>query len=284
MQQLLLLPTSTADLGGLRGASVDAQGNFEMRGVNPGSYALTAAISEGSKSYTGRLPLTVSTSDIENAVVTITLGYEVTGSIKLEAVGGATIETAAMRPVLRPAEPSGLQLASPASTPIADDGTFTISSIGPDRYFLALQPLQPGQFIKSIRMGEEDVLETPLDFTRGPGAPIRIVLRNNAPEVSGLVTSSTGKPMPGATVVLIPDQGKRRDQQQWYKTSTTDQSGRYTIKSVDPGKYKVLAWEDIDQGAWMDPDLIQPLETKAKAITLKEGVRESLDLKIIPAE
>jgi len=37
---------------------------------------------------------------------------------------------------------------------------------------------------------------------------------------------------------MVPQEKERRDQMQYYKTVTTDQYGRFTLKNLDPGEYK----------------------------------------------
>jgi hypothetical protein len=41
------------------------------------------------------------------------------------------------------------------------------------------------------------------------------------------------------TVILVPQEKERLDQIAYYGTVTTDQHGRFTIKVVDPGEYKL---------------------------------------------
>jgi len=262
------------------GGPQNAQGNFEFRKVSPGSYYIVAMMSAGGKTYSGRTNVDVGTSNVNNTSVTIGLGYELTGSIKSD---GAQTGYKGMGITLRPTQLSNTFMGTPSGT-INDDGTFKLTVIDPGTYLVSVQPLKPGSFVKSIKTGERDLPDFMLDLSRTPSAPLTINLAANAPEISGLVTNAEGKPVVGATVVLIPDQEKRRNFAQWYKFAPTDQLGHYNIKGIDPGKYKLLAWEDIDQDAWMDPDLIRPLEDKAKTITFKEGAREAVNLNIIPPE
>ena len=83
---------------------------------------------------------------------------------------------------------------------------------------------------------------------------------------------------------MVPQEKERLDQMSYYKTVTTDQYGRFTLKSIDPGEYKVFAWEDVESGAYMDPDFVKPVENQGSSVTIRESSRESLQLKLIPAE
>jgi hypothetical protein len=139
-----------------------------------------------------------------------------------------------------------------------------------------------GLYVKSQRLGSEDVLETPLDLTGGAGSALSIVLGVSTSEVSGTVTSEDGTPVTSAMVVLIPESAKRRELQQFYRTASTGPAGGYKMTGVAPGRYKLFAWEKIPSGAWMDPDVLKPVESKGKAIDVQETSRDSVDLRVLP--
>jgi len=68
-----------------------------------------------------------------------------------------------------------------------------------------------------------------------------------------------------------------------YRRSMTDQSGRFFMKSVIPGDYKVFAFEDLERGASLNPDFLQPFEDRAQIVHLQEGADLNLRLQAIPA-
>jgi hypothetical protein len=86
-----------------------------------------------------------------------------------------------------------------------------------------------------------------------------------------------------AAVALVPDE-PRRAQARLYKGITTDQYGRFTIKGIAPGGYKLFAWEDVEEGAYQDPDFLKPFEALGTPFTIREGSRESAELRLIPAQ
>ena len=59
--------------------------------------------------------------------------------------------------------------------------------------------------------------------------------------------------------------------QQYYKTAVTDETGHFAVKNVDPGAYKVFAWQQVETGAYMDPDFIQPVENLGASVTKAGG-------------
>jgi hypothetical protein len=63
---------------------------------------------------------------------------------------------------------------------------------------------------------------------------------------------------------------------------TTDKSGQFQFRGLPPGEYRVLAWEDVDSGAWFNPAFLAVYERYATAITLGEGKNHKLDVTAIP--
>jgi hypothetical protein len=83
-------------------------------------------------------------------------------------------------------------------------------------------------------------------------------------------------------VVLVPEP-KLRDRDDAFKETTSDQYGRFLIKTIEPGNYKLFAWEDVEPGEYMDPEFLKQFDDRGREIHIREGSRESADLKLIPA-
>jgi hypothetical protein len=137
-------------------------------------------------------------------------------------------------------------------------------------------------YIKSIRIGNRDVwnegfrVDDPEKFT-----PIEIVLGTRPGTITGTVVSDKQKPEVNATVVLVPDAGRRR----WadtYRTVTADISGRFVIDRVPPGDYIAFSWEEVEDGAWMDPEFMKRYEQRGTRIHIDEGGRQSVNIAAIP--
>jgi uncharacterized protein (DUF2141 family) len=87
-----------------------------------------------------------------------------------------------------------------------------------------------------------------------------------------------------ATVALVPQEKERIEQAAYYHQANSGQDGRFTFKNLSPGKYKVFAWEDVESGAWMDPDFIKPVVDKGASVTVEEGGQQTVEVKLIPAD
>jgi hypothetical protein len=136
-------------------------------------------------------------------------------------------------------------------------------------------------YIKSIRLGNRDVMSEGLrveDPANMP--PLEIVLGLKSGTVSGTVVSEKQKPEGNATVVLVPDERRR-----WadaFRTATTDISGRFVMERISPGDYLAFSWEEVDDGAWMDPEFLKRYEERGRRIHVNEGGNPSLNITAIP--
>jgi hypothetical protein len=102
--------------------------------------------------------------------------------------------------------------------------------------------------------------------------------------VAGSVQNpTTQQPAGEATVVLVPQEKERIEQEDYYRQANLGQDGRFTFKNLPPGQYRVFAWEDVESGAWMDPDFIKPVADRGASVTVEEGGQQTVDVKLIPA-
>ncbi len=281
--QVMLTPRDSMGYFGMTRPVVSpTQGDFEIRGVSPGAYILVASVSDSGKHFAARQPLDVGNSNVENVIITIPPNMEVTGQVRVE--GDKPPDVSNVRISLRPREQGQIMFGPMSSGRVNDGGGFVLSNVSPDNYNVAVTGLPDGYYVKSAAMGQDDILDAGVNLSRGAGGALSIVLSPGAGQVDGAVVNAEQQPAPAATVVLAPKDANRRDQMQSYKTTTTDQYGRFTLKSLDPGEYKLFAWEDVEYGAYMDPDFMKPVEDKGFSVTIQENSHESAQLKLIPAE
>jgi hypothetical protein len=266
-----------------RGTAVTPEGTFDFRGVTPGSYFLIAQVNAQGKNFAARLAIQVGGANIEGITLPIRGGVPVSGRVRVE--GETTQSIASVRVLLRPAETGGLVFGPLPSQQVKPDGSFQMDDVGADRYTVSFTGLPEGFYVKSARSSNVDVLAGGLEVAGGSGAQLDVVLSPNAGQVTGTVLDpNTQKAAPVMMVVLIPQETERRDRDAFYQTATSDLSGRFAFQSVVPGEYRVYAWEDVEYGAWMDPDFMKPLESRGEAVSVSEGGRPAIQVHLIAAD
>jgi len=262
--------------GGNLFSAVDPQGNFEIKSVVPGEYFAQAFKRVGTKQYRAQQAVDVRESDVENVVLEFSAPAELKGQLRYE--GRTSINPREIRIWLEEE-----RLTGGAMGQMRLDGSFTIVDIQPGRYQVNIFGQPDDCYLKSMRLGDQEVLDSGLDLTHGIGGSLEITLSGNGGQAEGVVLNASDQPSTGATVVLVPDE-TRRTQLRLYKDVTTDQYGRFTIKGIAPGSYKLFAWEEIEEGAYQNPDFLKTFEALGEQRTMREGGHESAQLKLIPAE
>jgi hypothetical protein len=271
----------------------DPEGRFELRGIVPGSYTLSAQTSVGQTRYSARHAFQAGSVDIEGIELALAPALTISGAIRVE---GST-EVKPPQVMVRLDSPSGrsvstipfssqpgraLNPAPSASSPrpAGDDGAFSIPNVDPD--FYRVSATSPGSlFLKSVTCGANDATENGIDLSSGAGCNLTLVMSANGGQVEGQVTDADSKPAASAQVTLIPTGTLRTD---LFQSAPADASGRFRIDGIAPGKYRVYAWEDADLNTvHYDPEYAKPYASFAQSIEVGEGERKAINLKQIPA-
>ena len=263
-----------------------ANGTFELRDVPPGSYWVRAIAVTPAPGLTladmarnsVQVAVDVSNGDIENVVLAITSGFQIKGRIDLD--GGPLsmlpdIERTGV--LLTPGEPT--VFGSPPQQ-LRADGTFTLENIQPGDYRVNLAPMPPNTFIESARLGQVDVLAV-VTISGPVSESLEILLSTKGGQIDGTIVDKDEKALRGVQAVLIPD--RQRDRHDLYKLATSDQNGHFTMRTIPPGDYKLFAWEDLESGAYNDPDIVRKYEALATPIKITDSVKLTKEVKVLPA-
>jgi len=146
-----------------------------------------------------------------------------------------------------------------------------MANLAADKYRLFAYNLPTGTWRKSVRMGDQEVLDAVIDVTGGSPAQ-----GTGTGQISGVVQDAEQKQAAGAMVALLPDpfQPERFD----LNRIALGQNGRFTLEMVAPGNYKAFSWGDIEPGSDTDPDLLKQYDGKARKVVMKKNGREQLSL------
>src|SRR5262249_39948012 len=137
-----------------------------------------------------------------------------------------------------------------------------------------------GGYLKSVKLGERELSDLQIDGAR-PGGALTIALAADGGRLSGSVVDARGQPVDGAAVVAVPA-GPRSKWAELARSAISDKDGKFEMRDVAPGSYRVLAWEDVDEGAPLDADFRRPFERNAAEAAVTAGVVVVVQLKVIP--
>jgi hypothetical protein len=269
-------------------AKIDKDGKFEIRGVLPGSYTLSLAVSGD-----GRFPQEINTgqtveitnTNVEGLRVAPAPSGNVHGLFRMDS--GQKIDWSQMIVDLDLDEDSDSTGRSyygrSHDDGVKGDGSFELKNVPAGSYHLAARPQAPAlrdYFVKSVNLGSKDVSDTGF-ATGGASYSLDIVVSANGAIVEGAVLNDKDQPVVDADVVVIPE-AARRKRRDLYKEDSTDQRGHFTIHGLNPGHYTVLAFEDLEDD-YHEPDFLKSYEGRGQRVEIKEGEQKTVQLKIIPS-
>jgi protocatechuate 3,4-dioxygenase beta subunit len=292
----------SADPLGPFGAAAPAvrdNGDFEIHNVIPGSYDLTAiARSPDGKQYSARVRIDVGDADVTNVSISPQPNRDISGRIHLAPPAPENFDMTALKVTLVPegmpaafsaggdfvmAAPSPLGIMAGGKTVTAEvreDGSFVLAGVAANPYRVRVTGLPSGAFLQAGRSGATDPLGSP--FVANDNEALQLQLGFAGGEVTGAALNADGTPYVNAFVALVPDTS-RRGRTDLYFSASSGTDGAFRFSNVPPGKYTVLAWEEIPTGAHLYPDFVKGFEDRGQAVTVEQRGATTSSATVIPA-
>jgi hypothetical protein len=91
----------------------------------------------------------------------------------------------------------------------------------------------------------------------------------NGAIAEGVVMNEKNEPVSDAVVVAVPEPRLRTHPDRFHKVSA-DQQGHFMLRSLPPGDYTLLAWEGLDDDAYLNPEFLKKWERQGKILHTHE--------------
>jgi protocatechuate 3,4-dioxygenase beta subunit len=268
-----------------------ADGSFAFTNVGPGEYVVQAWVHDAggvattSSDQLAASFVTVTASDPPLLSMTLGPGATLAGRVRYEG---------------RPDAPPALISLAALSTdrdlaPPVGDGWNSVSLTQPDEAFEFQGVFGPtllnavfhehDWYLKSVVLKGQEIADTPFDFgTAGTFSDIEVVLSGFGASATGRVTDDRAAPVTDYTVVVF---STFRDRwfplSRWVKTGGSWANGSFDVKGLPPGDYWIAALDPADTtfDLVIDSALLESLSSRATRISLSEGQRRELTLRLI---
>jgi hypothetical protein len=260
------------------GAGVSPQDHtFRTNLLAPGPYLLIAHASIDGRLYRGVQSVDLGPQGLRGVAVPLEASVDLAGSVSIEGPDAGKHTASFVN--LSPGDDIPFN-APPLRANVEKDGSFKISNVPPGVWDIGVSPIPPAGYVKSMRLGDQDVLTE--EMTIGPSTTqrLKIVLGTRAATLEGDVLHEDQPAR--AAVVLAPD-GKFRHVLSFYRIVGCDEKGHFEIRNATPGEYRLYAFEDLDPRSIQDPDFLRPFEKSGVPVALQEGPNGSQNLPLIPA-
>ncbi len=275
----------------LNGAEMHPDGSFVIRDVAPGAYTILATIENSPVPMMARQALQLGSNSVEDLRLQPQPGGWVHGRLRIETRGGVNkVDASQIFLKLRSADGDDEALGEfsmgdgfSSLAHVAADGSFEWKNVPPGNYYLELVG-EGGTnfdlFLKSATAGNHDVGEAGLSVSGG-AVVLDLVASANGASAEGIVTDQKGEPVANAMIVAVPEP-RLRGRVERYRTTASDQSGRFALRGIQPGDYTLFAWESVDGEAYYNPEFLKAYEAQGTALRVSEGDRKTMGLVVIP--
>jgi Polysaccharide lyase family 4, domain II len=273
-------------------ATVDRGGTFDLRWIPPSEYYLWAIQHSPKDNYSARTTVTVVQADVQGLSLTLQPGIDL--KVRMTIQDG-TIASVGERGCfeLHP-KPNGKlggfiagiptkMLACPrltatnswpkgyCSIEANDDGTFVFRDVRTGSYHLDVGNALGDVYLKSARLGSQEVLTAPIEIpAKGITDSLEVTLGTAGATTDGRAAMKENSDVASVKVVLVPELALR-GVKEFYRWADVNASGRFRIRGVRPGSYKLFAWEAFSTYEWLDPALLKADEDHGIAVELKEN-------------
>lgn len=236
------VPLNGVSMSGHSGGSMTA----DIGGLAPGSYMVRQYGPQGEE---GEATVDVTGNQVIDSPSAASNGVDVSGKV---AMANGTRLPHPGDIALAPTDPASAR--RPHSASLAADGTFTVHGVQPGSYYVRVGA--NGTPLAVLQMAASGAEVDGNKVTIGSGSVLlAATLVSGSATMTGLVKRD-GRGFGGALVVLVPaGTSPNRD---IYRVDQSDSDGSFTLYSVFPGSYTLVA---IDGGwslDWVRPEVMAP--------------------------
>lgn len=285
---LVLVPSerSSAQAWHFARAVADADGNFTLRNVPPGTYTIQAFGRPEGGGNLGRAPfgwltLPINGESLRDLRVVVSAGTVARGRITFE--GDATLP----RPTEVRISPGPVDFESspvgggPPNAVTRDDWTFEVRNMTGRRVIRA-DVASPVWSLKRVTVNGMDVTDAPVDFRKDDVNGIEVALTARTTSVEGSVSDTDGKPSSSYSVVIFSAlKDKWAFPSRFIALARPNQTGRFRVAGLPPETYLAIALPAVQGMEHLDPEFLEAQRGFATLFTIAEGEGKVLDLKIV---
>ncbi len=248
---------------------------FALGDLKPGYYKVRAHCHTDTDTlYSQVEAINLTHASVEGLPLYLSAGFEVTGMLlppRLWTSSGSQPRIAL--------QATDMMLMSAPAADVAPDGSFKLKNVLPGKYRVAVVPLPENAFIQSVK-SNGSISSNKIVELSGSGATLKITVSDQGAEVSGAVRDQQGQLQPLlATVFLQP--AKEEPKIENSLSSRVNGQGKYNIKAVPPGTYRLFALGYKKLAAGGETDTYANATRTAEIIVIKPAARIDRDLETI---
>jgi hypothetical protein len=254
-------------------AQTKTDGSFEIRDLAPGRYTLRSSYSDEDGGYSDQREIEVGVHGLENVALSVERDSAIDGQIALSA-SDPDFKTKSIAVSFTPSGMTGDFRVTAKAPKLDFEGQLRPGEL----YRVSTGNLPADYYLKTIRVSGHD-LDSNMVTAAGPHEKVELVLDPNGGHIDGTVFDHDQ--LASGYVLLVPEEANRNNSDLFRKTRS-DIKGKFTLRGVPPGSYKLIAFEGFDPEELINyPDRLKEIEDRGESVTISEGGKYNPVLKLV---
>jgi hypothetical protein len=250
-------------------------------------------------------PIGVNGQDVADVTLNLQPGMTVSGRVEFRGAA-APADASTVRVSLQSRGSQTFEMGPNPPAQVDASGRFTIAGVAPGRYTLSASVgggggrggraggpagVAPGRggagaagswVLASASVGGRDALDFPIEI--GPNEEVTgalLTFTDRTQELSGTIQDTAGRPTADFTIIVFPADARYwLPQARRILSTRPGTDGRFTLRGLPPGEYRLTAVTDVEPGEWYDPAFLGQLQQASIPISLAEGDRKVQDIRL----
>jgi hypothetical protein len=251
-------------------------GTFEIRGLAPGTYTLRASFTEDEQIYAGEETVEVGNQGAQNVQISALPDFVAAGHVSVTGIlqkplGRVIIEFAGEGLMPRVFANAGFP-----------EFKFEAQLRPERRYHATIRNLTEDYYLKSLSISGHEV---PPDnvVVSGRRGNMEMVLSPSGARIEGFLLDGNDQPARGS-ILLVPDV-PQPGPPDLFRRSTADAKGKFTVRGVAPGSYRLLAVENVNLNTEInEPDFVRTIGNRGQSLMVEEDGRYTVSLRLESSE
>jgi hypothetical protein len=258
----------------------DTNGAFVFQNLPPGEYTVSSGASEG-------IVETVIVADGDTKAVLLTAKEPATVAGTVVTADGSPLPFVPTRlrvvPISSDPDLLFVPWAAAREAPVTRDATFRINNAD-GQYLYRINGLPDGWMVTGVMLSGRNHVDTPLEVAAGvETSGVQLVVGNNGATVTGTVVTRDGIPAPDSTVIVFPpESGRWTIGSRFIKAVRPDNAGRFSVRGLPAGSYRVAVRDFVAEGQWEDPEFLATLLATSTRVEVTAGAEAAAKLTLEP--
>ena len=267
---------------GVHFRNTDSKGRFSFDGIPPGSYLVLTQKSQPAAAgeLTAAMTVQAHAEGMDEVTLALQPGITVSGRLDLSTLPGIAPSKLRVRFDIIPGV-DHWESPAIAVTPDAE-GQFVARGVAPGRYRVVVTGLAAARHIASAIFNNVDAADHNLVIERRERISGGVVtFTTQVGEISGNLANASGDPVSDMSVLLFP-----ADRELWVPRSRRihvvqpNPDGRFVIRDLPPGEYRIAAVPPPDDGQQFDPEFLGQTASGTATVSVGQGTRHTHDLRV----